>query len=574
MSAPKFTVQPKPIVVSPIAPVEVREVGDNCWFLDFGKAAFASLQLPDNAGRLTVHLGEKLTGQGRIDREPPGCIRYCRIEHDTARSGPRLVIPADKRNTGKGAIPMPAHVGEVFPFRYAEIEAAPGFDATQVKQLAAHYPFDDSAAHFECSDQRLNDVWELCKYTIKATTFCGVYVDGDRERIPYEGDAYINQLGHYCTDAEYAMARYSHEYLLQYPTWPTDWQLYSVLMAWEDFCYTGEKESIRQFRGLLKRKTLIALQREDGLISTENVSREFERSLNLWNEKYIFEHGLRDLVDWPPGSFTEGGTGERDNHEMLPINTVVNALHAAACRAMASMEAVIGDSSGMMVFTQREIQIRKSLNEKMWDADRGVYVDGEGSEHASLHSNMFMLALNLVPPERVESVAAFVASRGMACSVYGAQFLLEALFRARRADEALALMTADHDRGWLNMIKAGSTMTWEAWDWKYKNNLDWNHAWGAAPANIIPRWLMGIQPKKGFRQVMIQPRMGALHRARIKHPTPFGPIHMEVDNRAGKPMRVELELPAGVEATVVLPGKAGSDVPKVHTQLTGKQSLS
>ena len=26
---------------------------------------------------------------------------------------------------------------------------------------------------------------------------------------------------------------------------------------------------------------------------------------------------------------------------------------------------------------------------------------------------------------------------------------------------------------------------------KYKNNLDWNHAWGAVPANVIPRGLMG-----------------------------------------------------------------------------------
>lgn len=28
--------------------------------------------------------------------------------------------------------------------------------------------------------------------------------------------------------------------------------------------------------------------------------------------------------------------------------------------------------------------------------------------------------------------------------------------------------------------------------WKYENNLDWNHALGAVPANILPRYLMGI----------------------------------------------------------------------------------
>ena len=56
----------------------------------------------------------------------------------------------------------------------------------------------------------LNQVWDLCKYSIKATTFNGLYVDGDRERIPYEADAYLNQLSHYTTDREYAIGKTNH----------------------------------------------------------------------------------------------------------------------------------------------------------------------------------------------------------------------------------------------------------------------------------------------------------------------------------------------------------------------------
>jgi len=45
---------------------------------------------------------------------------------------------------------------------------------------------------------------------------------------------------------------------------------------------------------------------------------------------------------------------------------------------------------------------------------------------------------------------------------------------------------------------------------RYKPNSDWNHAWGAAPANIIPRQLWGIQPKvPGFKVVHIRPKWGA-----------------------------------------------------------------
>ena len=127
----------------------------------------------------------------------------------------------------------------------------------------------------------LDDIWALCKYSMKATSFCGVYVDGDRERIPYEADAYINQLSHYAVDREYTLARYSHEYLLEKPTWPTEWKQHSVLMAWADFMYTGNTRSLAQHYEILKsEKTLESHARADGLLNTK---------------------GMRDIVDWPNG---------------------------------------------------------------------------------------------------------------------------------------------------------------------------------------------------------------------------------------------------------------------------------
>ena len=59
------------------------------------------------------------------------------------------------------------------------------------------------------------------------------------------------------------------------------------------------------------------------------------------------------------------------------------------------------------------------------------------------------------------------------------------------AQKALSLITAPTDRSWRHMVESGATITWEAWDHKYKPNQDWNHAWGAAPANLLPRYLLG-----------------------------------------------------------------------------------
>ncbi|MFH1742823.1 MAG: hypothetical protein ABIH23_27790, partial [bacterium] len=156
-----------------------------------------------------------------------------------------------------------------------------------------------------------------------------------------------------------------------------------------DYMYTGETASLEAFYEDLCAKTLIELAREDGLVSTESelCTREFEERLHLHGANYIFGHGLRDLVDWPPGSFTEGGQGERDNHEMLPVNTVVNAFHAQALELVARIAGVLGRSEDRARFSARADLVRASINGLLFDESRGAYVDGEGSQQASLHQD-------------------------------------------------------------------------------------------------------------------------------------------------------------------------------------------
>jgi len=171
------------------------------------------------------------------------------------------------------------------------------------------------------------------------------------------------------------------------------------------------------------------------------------------------------------------------------------------------------------------IKVKNAINDQLFDPKQGAYLDGVGATHASLHANMLPLAFGIVPEHRQAQVVEHIKSRGMACSVYGSQFLLEALYNAGEAQYALDLMRAKNDRSWWNMIAIGSTITLEAWDMKYKPNSDWNHAWGGAPANIIPRFLWGIQPKKpGYEVVTIKPQMADLTESDIKVPTIRGAI--------------------------------------------------
>jgi hypothetical protein len=110
------------------------------------------------------------------------------------------------------------------------------------------------------------------------------------------------------------------------------------------------------------------------------------------------------------------------------------------------------------------------------------------------------------------------------------------------------------------MVKrVGTTITLEAWDTKYKRNQDWNHAWGAAPANILPRKVLGVEPlEPGFAKVLVQPRPGSLAWAEGRVPTRHGPVTVRFD-QDDRSFKLRLEVPQGTMACTGVPkGKGGT----------------
>jgi alpha-L-rhamnosidase len=544
-------------------PTKFVKTASGSYFVDFGKAAFANLELNYPAKKnqtLIVRLGEQLEN-GKINRKPMGSIRYqeVKVEVSKGKKTYRLNIKPDERNTksSAGAVVLPDSFPVLLPFRYCEIDnVTENLTANDLTQLAYFSYFEEDQSRFKSSDTTLNQVWELCKYTIKASSFSGFYLDGDRERIPYEADAYLNQLSHYATDREYGIARKTIEYFMEHPTWPTEWQLHVALMFYQDYMYTGNTELIAKYYEPLKYKTLMELAREDGLISSSSPKNtpEFMQKLGFKDPKIQ----LKDIVDWPPAQKDTGwklatAEGERDGYVFTPINTMVNCFFYKNMEIMAEFARILHKSEDERQFQTLALKAKNAINEKLFNPKTGAYIDGEGTDHSSLHANMMALAFGITPDNHKKSVAAFIKSRGMACSVYGSQYLLEALYNANEADYALQLMTATHDRSWWNMIKIGSTMTLEAWDTKYKPNLDWNHAWGAAPANIVARNMWGIQPKTAGGSIMhIKPQLGTLSSSEITVPMMKGLIKASYQRKSRLLQQYTIELPANVSAELEL----------------------
>ncbi|MDF1573513.1 MAG: family 78 glycoside hydrolase catalytic domain, partial [Bacteroidales bacterium] len=385
--------------VEKIEPEKFVQHSDGVYFVDFGKAAFGTVELQYRAkrkGKIVIRLGEKLK-DGNIDREPGGTIRYEEVNLDVSprRNTYLIELKPNGWNTRSVAAALPDSFPVVLPFRYLEIEGASGINPEDIKQVAYFNYFDETTSSFSSSNDILNQVWDLCKYSIKATTFTGLYVDGDRERIPYEADAYLNQLSHYMVDNEYAIARRTIEYFMEHPTWPTEWQLHVALMFHADYMFTGNAELIEKYYDPLKHKTLMALENEDGLITTasENHNGKLMQDLGFADTT----QRLRDIVDWPKKGGFGGVMGETDNFVFKPVNTVVNSFYYKNMVIMAQFAEILGKTDEMLDFQYRAMKTKKAINEQLFNQETGNYRDGIGTDHSSLHANMLPLAFGIVP---------------------------------------------------------------------------------------------------------------------------------------------------------------------------------
>ncbi|AVT37927.1 family 78 glycoside hydrolase catalytic domain [Plantactinospora sp. BB1] len=398
-------------------------------------------------------------------------------------------------------------------FRWIELVADPGLDLSRAVEAAVlKLPWRDGDAAFASSDPDLDRVWAMCRYSIEATRQ-DLYQDTPtRERGPYEGDAIINQLSEYATQRSYALARYSTSYLARRPTWPAEYRLQTVLTAWQDYLATGDPSNLAADYDLFVDRQLDEALNASGLVEKNPGSSSQANA---------------DLVDWPASN--------RDGYVFTRVNTVINAWQYAAFDALSRIAGVLDRPADQQRYAELAGRLRAALNAELLDPVVGAYRDGVGTDHRAQHATAFPLALGVPQEQHVRALGEWLAGGGMRVSVYGAQFLLEALYRAGLADAAHRLLTSREQSSWLHMMDdLGATIVMEAWDPSIKPNTTFSHAWGSAPANIVPRFVAGVRPlAPGAREVLVAPQPGPLQWLRATVPTVRGPVQVRLDRRSG-----------------------------------------
>jgi hypothetical protein len=293
--------------------------------------------------------------------------------------------------------------------------------------------------------------------------------------------------------------------------------------------YTGDMENVIKWYDRLKRQLLLDGRNADGLLQADLLA-ELPASLGIGNVKVV----VHDIVDWP--------AGERDGYEMADVNLVTNCyFYMALCR-MAEIARLTGKQNDAAEFQNIARQTRSSIRKRMFK--NGLFKDNPASEHTALHSCLYPVLWGIAEKNEKKPLLDLMRSKGMACSVYTAQFLLECCYQNGLEDYGLELMLSKSKRSWFNMINCGATIAMEAWDDSFKPGQDWSHPWGAAPGNIIVRHLAGIRPlEPGFKKVIVAPLPGNLEYFKVQTPTPHGKISLEMS----VPGQYKLSVPKNID---------------------------
>ena len=566
-------------LVTPISYIDYNLIR----FYDFGESYFSTIIIKANVQKfdsIYLNFGDLLNKNKRLDTLLPTYTnKSTKIYLYPNKKDYNIFESYDNKLFRPYEVKINENIDKLTPIRYVEVNNF--LNNSNIKELNIyqkiyHNKFIDSLSYFNSSDTILNQLWKLCKHTVKATNFTTTYIDGDRERQPYEGDSYINLLSHVQVDTSFTTAKNTLEYLIKHPTWPTEYNLLIPQIFYTYTLYSGDTLLLSKYYNILKTKTLIDLENKDGIISTKfgKISIILQWNLGYRNYKNFIKqainykqplfYNLRDMVDWPQSSKLFDSInkkillikGENDYYDYKEFNTVINAYHYNSLVIMSKIAKILKKNEDSELFLIKSSKTKKSFNKYFFNSKTQIYVDGFKSEHSSSHANIYPLKFGLIDNSTKNSVINFIKDRGMTCSPFTAQFLLDALLENNEIHFAMKLLNGNSNRNWKNMIDLGANMTFESWDFKFNPEMDMSHPWSTAPLNIINRRIWGIEPDEvGFKSFIFKPNFAELKFSNISIPTIYGNIKGEYKN-TNNCKSVILNFPNKINGYLILNNKS------------------
>lgn len=471
--------------------------------LDFGKEINGGIKIYSGMGEsqapiaLRVRFGESVT-EAMSDPNEPGNPQNSRNEHsmrDFIAYSPWL-----------GSV----RVGDS-GFRFVRLDLLDDDIDYLLRYVEGVQVQDDAPmiGSFECSDQRLTDIWNTGARTVQLCLQDYLWDGIKRDRLVWLGDTHPEVMATNVVFGENDIVNRSLDFGVQdapLPRWMNGFSAYSLwwLISQHDLMlYHGNKDYY-------------------------NKNRDYIVGLTKQVDSYVDENGNEHLdgvrfLDWPTS----------ENEEV--INSGLHSLIIIAMRAMEELGDITSD-----------IELKNTAADCLSKISK-VEVDTYYNSQAS--------ALKVLSDsgDKDNSYAKNIIENGPeSFSTFYGYYMLEALAKAGYFKEAQDIIK-DY---WGTMLDLGATTFWEDLNFSDAKDagridefvpegkrdihadggaycyvglrLSLCHGWASGPTPWLTKYVLGVYPvEAGSKTIVLDPHPGNLKWAKGVYPTPDGPVNVE-----------------------------------------------
>ena len=471
----------------------------NSMLVDFGKETFGFIKLHGikGKGKITLYYGESKEEA----LSPEGAVTLDRL--------------SVSKNVKTDSVMLLSKA-----FRYVNVVTDPSISVDSVSMLYEYSPVKEKG-NFKCSDELVNKIYDVSKYTLHLNTR-EFFIDGiKRDRWVWSGDAYQSYLMNYYlffdspTVERTLLALRGKDPVTGHINTIMDYTFYWFLGIYDYYLYTGDKTFIQQF-----------YPRMQSLM---------EYCLGRRNKNGLMQGLPGDwiFIDWAAGLSKKG---EVSFEQML---------FARSLETMALCADIVNDKEGKGQYEKLSADIKQKLFSIYWNKEKHALVhsrvDGVPTENVTRYANMFGIFFNYFNEEQKQEVKQHVLLNDNIQKIttpYMRFYELEALCAMGEQTYVLKEMK-DY---WGGMLNLGATTFWEEYDPTKKGAEHYAmygrefgkslcHAWGASPIYLLGKYYLGVKPSsQGYETYMIEPKLGGLQWMQGEVPTPNGNIKVYCNN--------------------------------------------
>lgn len=347
---------------------------------------------------------------------------------------------------------------------------------------------------FECDNNDINKIWDMCAYTLSLTTREVQLEAVKRDRWLWGGDAYqAYKFSNYLFfDKEIirrsTVALRGKEPFIEHINTIVDYSFYWVIGLYEYYMNYKDIDFIKFI---------------------------YPRAVSLmeFSSKRVNDNGFIIGInnDW---TFIDWSDIDKDG-----ALCAEQMLYIAANRTMAYLSEILG-KDGTEYSTTAD-NMTKKTNEYFWSDEKGGYIDTyqSGRKHITRHANIFAIMYDIATEEQKKSIIENVLLNDAITQI------TTPYFEGYELDVFGMLGNFDFIENkirtyWKGMLDLGATTVWEEYDpslsgiehyrmygGKYAKSLC--HAWGAAPIYLFGKYFLGVTPDTaGFETFTVKPHLG------------------------------------------------------------------